>query len=83
MLGRVYKKIKGTDALSFEMPKQFADHKSISDYAVESVYFMNAQGYIKGTEAGFEPQGLCTREQALAIAQRMANNLKDENTEKE
>ncbi len=83
MLGRVYKKINGTDALSFEMPKQFADHKSISDYAVESVYFMNAQGYIKGTEAGFEPQGLCTREQALAIAQRMANNLKDENPEKE
>lgn len=78
MLARVYKKIKGTDALSFEMPSQFADHSSISDYAIESVYFMNAQGYIKGTEKGFEPQGLCTREQALAIAQRMTNNLKGE-----
>ena len=76
MLARVFKKIKNTEVLSFEMPKEFADHKSISDYAIESVYFMNAQGYIKGTEAGFEPKGLCTREQALAIAQRMANNLK-------
>ena len=78
MLARVFKKIKNTDTLSFEMPSQFADHSSISDYAIESVYFMNAQGYIKGTEAGFEPKGLCTREQALAIAQRMANNLKGE-----
>lgn len=78
MLARVFKKIKNTETLSFEMPSQFADHSSISDYAIESVYFMNAQGYIKGTEAGFEPKGLCTREQALAIAQRMANNLKGE-----
>ena len=78
MLARVYKKIKGTEELKFDMPQQFADHSSISDYAIESVYFMNAQGYIKGTEAGFEPKGLCTREQALAIAQRMAINLKAE-----
>lgn len=78
MLARVFKKIKNTETLSFEMPSQFADHSNISDYAIESVYFMNAQGYIKGTEAGFEPKGLCTREQALAIAQRMANNLKTE-----
>ena len=78
MLARVYKKIRNIEVLSFEMPEKFADHSSISDYATESVYFMNAQGYIKGTEAGFEPQGLCTREQALAIAQRMANNLKAE-----
>lgn len=83
MLARVYKKIKNTDTLSFEMPAQFADHAAISDYAIESVYFMNAQGYIKGTEAGFEPQGPCTREQALAIAQRMAANLKTSAPEKE
>ncbi len=89
MLARVYKKITGNDALDFEMPSQFADHNSISDYAIESVYFMNAQGYIKGTEASFEPKGLCTREQALAIAQRMATNLKvaepepEKETEKE
>ena len=49
MLARVYKKITGNDALDFEMPKQFTDHNSISDYAIESVYFMNAKGYIKGT----------------------------------
>lgn len=78
MLARVFKKIKNTDTLSFEMPQQFADHSKISDYAIESVYFMNAQGYIKGTDAGFDPQSQCSREQALAIAQRMANNLKSE-----
>ena len=76
MLARVYKKITGSDTLDFEMPTQFADHSQISSYATESVYFMNAMGYIKGTDKGFEPQGLCAREAALAIAQRMASNLK-------
>ncbi len=78
MLARVYKKITGKDTLDFEMPAQFADHNQISSYATESVYFMNAMGYIKGTNNGFEPQGLCAREAALAIAQRMASNLKTE-----
>lgn len=83
MLARVYKKITGKETLEFEMPSQFADHSKISSYATESVYFMNAMGYIKGTEKGFEPQGLCAREAALAIAQRMASNLKTEAPAKE
>ena len=74
--------------LDYKMPARFADDGEISDYARDSVYFMAANGIINGvggnkfapknTTTAQEAQGYAnaTREQALAIAVRMVENLK-------
>ena len=74
--------------LSFTYPPLFADDANISAYARESVYFMAANNIINGisgnrfapknTTSAEEAQGYAnaTREQALAIAVRMVENLK-------
>ena len=81
-----------TDAqftLNFTMPTPFADDALISGYARQSVYFMSANGIIGGTgNNNFSPRAAstseaavsiasATREQSLAIAVRMVENLKD------
>ncbi len=100
MLTRVFKKVTFdgwtvkqdsafTDAFRalFTMPEPFADDDKISSWARDSVYFMNANGIIKGVGGGmFAPQNTtdaevavgyanATREQALIIAARMVNTL--------
>ena len=100
MLTRVYKKIAiegwtlETDANfndlfkgMFEMPDTFDDDDKISGWAKDSVYFMVANGIIKGTGNNkFSPRATtdaekavgyaqATREQALLIATRMVKNL--------
>ncbi|WP_306488480.1 S-layer homology domain-containing protein [Agathobaculum sp.] len=74
--------------LDFTRPAVFADDANISAYAKESVYFMVANNIINGmggnkfapknTTSAEEAQGYAnaTREQALAIAVRMVDNLK-------
>ncbi len=74
--------------LTFDMPALFADDSDISGYARESVYFMAANGIIEGVgDNKFAPKNTstveeanryanATREQALAIAVRMVENLK-------
>ena len=79
-----------TDAnysLSFAQPATFADDAFISDWAREGVYFMAANGIILGigdnlfaprnrtTQEEADGYATATREQALAIAVRMADNL--------
>ena len=101
MLTRVYKKtaIDGwtleTDSsfneqfkTMFTAPAPFADDAKISDWAKDSVYFMNANGIINGVgNNNFAPKATtpaeqaagyaqATREAALLIATRMAKNLK-------
>ena len=97
MLTRVYKKVKipgwtlDTDdayTLDYEKPAAFADDDLISDWAKDSVYFMAANGIIKGignnkfaprnstTREEAEGYATATREQALLIALRMVKNLK-------
>ena len=73
--------------LNYTMPARFADDADISGYAKDSVYFMAANGIINGvgnnmfapknTTTAQEAQGYAnaTREQALAIAVRMVENL--------
>ena len=96
MLTRVFKRITlagwtlendSRFKLDYKMPAKFADDADISDYARDSVYFMAANGIIKGvgnnrfapknTTTAQEAQGYAnaTREQALAIAVRMVENL--------
>ncbi len=80
-----------TDAqfsLEYTMPAPFADDAKISGWAKDSVYFMAANGIINGTGSNnFSPRATtpaeeaqnyasATREQALAIAVRMVENLK-------
>lgn len=74
--------------LQFTQPARFADDAQISDWAKESVYFMAANQIINGVgENKFAPANTtsaqeashyanATREQALAIAVRMVENLK-------
>ena len=73
--------------LSFKMPALFPDDAKISGWARDSVYFMAANGIINGMGNGnFAPRNTtqaeeargyanATREQALAIAVRMVENL--------
>lgn len=74
-------------SLSYDEPPLFKDDKDISGWAKESVYFMAANGIINGMSGGrFVPKNRtteeearhyanATREQALAIAVRMVENL--------
>lgn len=67
--------------------ERFADDGDISEWAKESVYFMASSGVINGVgENRFAPRPLsdeqraagmsqCTREQAIAIAKRMADKF--------
>ncbi len=100
MLSRVYKKIAfdgwtlETDGdyaeafrALFAMPELFADDGDISSWARDSVYFMAANGVLKGMEGGtFQPRAVteeqqargyaqATREQAILIAVRLVKNL--------
>jgi len=71
------------------MPEKFADDALISEWAKESVYFMVANKVIGGMGNNmFGPRNIteqetamgyanATREQALAIAVRMVENIKD------
>ena len=64
--------------LNFTQPRTFGDDALISDWARQSVYFMAAKEVIKGTSPDkFTPKGNNTREQALVIAVRIVENLKD------
>ena len=78
----------GNFALNYTMPQQFNDHALIGAWARESVYFMASHGIIQGSGGNFRPRAASTteaaiaaatstREQALAIAVRMVENLKD------
>ena len=75
--------------LIFPQPLKFPDDAKISDWARQSVYFMASNGIIKGMGNGdFAPRNTTsaeeaigyannTREQALVLAVRMVENLKD------
>ena len=63
--------------LNFMQPAKFADDAKISDWAKPSVYYANANNIIAGTGNNmFSPADSATREQAIAIACRMVDNLK-------
>ena len=79
----------GNYTLNFTQPAKFADDDKISDWAKPSVYFMAANNIIQGTGNNlFSPRAVtsaeqatnyasATREQAIIIAARIVDNLKD------
>ncbi|MCL1874301.1 MAG: S-layer homology domain-containing protein [Clostridiales bacterium] len=85
MLARVFKKVSNEEwtlendsEFPFEDPEldPFTDDAAIADWAKDSVYFMAANEIIKGMGDGtFAPKSNTTREQAIAIALRMVENL--------
>lgn len=95
MLTRVYKKVTLKDwsidkdadfTLEYEQPEKFSDDELISDWAVDSVYFMASKGIIKGIgDNKFAPKNIteeekasgyanASREQAIIMAVRMAES---------
>ena len=72
MMARALKAV-GQD-ISFEdsLVEPFMDHQTISDYAIESVYFMADKEIIKGMgDNTFGAKGTATIEQSLLISERM------------
>ena len=58
--------------------KKFADDEKISDYAKDSVYYMNKHGVTKGVdEANFAPLATATKEQAILLSVRIYNSVED------
>lgn len=84
MLLRAYKSVKiegwtlDNDSefkLDFTYPEKFKDDDMIDGWAKEPVYYMASEGYIKGTDKGFEPLSVCAREEAVIIGGRMIKKL--------
>ncbi len=85
MLTRVYKKIvlpgwtlaaDSSFSLNYTPSGSFADQRSISAFAADSVSFMAAKGIVNGVGNNtFAPKNNVTRQEALAIAVRMTENL--------
>lgn len=85
MLARAYKHViypgytlanDATFTLWYSRPAFFADDGAISDWAYTSVNFMSENDIINGLgDNRFGPKDTMTREQAIAIAVRMIDNL--------
>jgi hypothetical protein len=56
---------------------RFADEKDIAPWAIESVRFMNKNGFLKGSDNKIDPNGICTREMAVLIATRVYEKYAD------
>ena len=55
---------------------KFADDNQISDYAIESVYYMSKNNIIKGVDSThFAPKSTATKEQAILLALRIYNSF--------
>ena len=62
----------GTTVGAIGMGAKFYDHMNISDYAVQSVYFMAGNNIIKGVGDNiFDSKGNATIEQSVLISERM------------
>ena len=66
----------GADEDAAESDFVFADDADISDWAKESVYRLNRSGLLCGTgDNAFSPKHYFTKEQAIAVVQRISDEL--------
>jgi len=66
----------GINTNSDGIKAKFNDHNDISEYAIESVYFMSTNDIIKGVgDNTFNSKGNATKEQALLISERSAEKF--------
>lgn len=71
MMFRTVNAIKPEADFSTAGVSKFPDEKDISGWALESVRFMNKNGFLKGEGGKISPKGTCTREMAVVIAARV------------
>ena len=76
MLFRTIEIANGNQKFDSSKSEKFGDTSDISDYAVDSVYFMKEKDIIKGVgDNKFDPKANTTREASIAIAVRSYYNL--------
>lgn len=73
MLYRTIKVIKPDENMSVVGASSFSDEKEVSAWALDSLKYMSKQGYLLGSGGKINPKGLCTREMAVIIANRIYN----------
>lgn len=71
MLYRTIKEMNPGVDLSTEGIGTFPDEQDISDWALESLKFMNKNGFMLGGDGKISPQATCTREMAALIITRI------------
>lgn len=60
---------------AFPAGRDFSDRDAISSWALEAVLDMSFRGIISGVGDGrIDPQGIATREQAIALVKRLYEN---------
>ncbi|USG65492.1 DUF4855 domain-containing protein [Brevibacillus ruminantium] len=69
ILDRLWKAGSGTKQVAEQ--ETYADQDEIADYAKEAVASVTAQGWMKGANGVFRPQGQVTRADAALIAERV------------
>lgn len=63
------------------IPKTFSDHSSISSWALEAVYSMQALGLISGKDGNnFDPQGQATRAEVATVLKNFMESLEQPST---
>jgi transglutaminase-like putative cysteine protease len=78
MLTRVYTKATG-NRLTATGVRLFEDDSQISTYARPSIYYMVYKEFVQGTGNNrFTPKGMTTREQTIAMAVRMLDEVNGE-----
>ncbi len=76
MMLRAVKTINPNADFSTAGAEKFSDEKQISSWALESVKFMNKNGFIKGSNGFVNPKGTTTREQTVLIVVRTYEKYK-------
>ncbi|MEA4848986.1 MAG: S-layer homology domain-containing protein [Clostridiaceae bacterium] len=71
MLFRTVQAIRPDSDFSAGEAEKFVDENEISDWALEPVRYMIANGFLKGAEGKIGPKDICTREMAVLIATRV------------
>lgn len=71
MLYRTIKAMNPEADFSTEGIGTFSDENDISGWALESVRFMNKNGFMRGGDGKMNPREICTREMAVLITTRV------------
>lgn len=77
MIYRAIKVIQPAADFTIIGSEKFTDENLISSWALESVKFMNKNGFIKGSNGRIDPKGTTTREQAVLIVLRTYEKYKN------
>lgn len=77
MMYRAVTAVKPNADLSIDGAENFSDEELISSWALQSVKFMNKNGFLKGSNGMVDPKGTTTREQAVLMVVRVYEKYKN------